>query len=203
MHDGDEADAETMGAAPELDITYLPESGKIHDSRLISPQDVTVDVSVKLGDQDITTRTAFVHQDCDTDCGWSETNLDGSPAFLIHAKTCELTVQKTGSDQIDENQSFVFHIVGQDTSNNTINLTVAVFGNGSKTIKGLPIGNYVVTEETEWSWRYTADASSKTIELNTENPEQAVSFSNSRSNVNWLNNCAYVDNWFGKKETND
>ena len=203
MHDGDEADAETMGAAPELDITYLPESGKIQDSRLISPQDVTVDVSVKLGDQDITTRTAFVHQDCDTDCGWSETNLDGSPAFLIHAKTCELTVQKTGSDQIDENQSFVFHIVGQDTSNNTINLTVAVLGNGSKTIKGLPIGNYVVTEETEWSWRYTADASSKTIELNTENPEQAVSFSNSRSNVNWLNNCAYVDNWFGKKETNN
>lgn len=203
VHDGDEADTDTMGTAPSLDILYSPESGKIQDGRLNSPQDVTVDVSVKLGDREITTRTAFAHQDCDPDCGWSGTDLDGSPAFLIHAKTCELTIQKTGSDQIDENQSFVFHIVGQDSSNSTINLTVAVVGNGSKTIKGLPIGNYSVTEETEWSWRYTPDEPSKTIELNAGSPAQDVPFSNTRSNKNWLNGCAHVDNWFSKKETDN
>ena len=68
-------------------------------------------------------------------------------------------------------------------------------GNGSVTIKGLKIGTYTVTEVTGWSWRYTADSSSQSIELKPA-VSNTVNFTNTRSNHKWLDGDAYRKNTF-------
>ena len=63
------------------------------------------------------------------------------------------------------------------------------------TVKNLPVGEYTVTENTDWSWRYTPVNSEKKITL-TANGENAVSFNNKREKVLWLSGDCYVENWF-------
>ena len=101
----------------------------------------------------------------------------------------DLTITKTGAENIDENQTFLFHVTGQE-----IDLHVVIEGNGSKTIKDLPLGTYTVTEETDWSWRYTSDESEKTITLTADGG--TVAFQNTRNNLYWLNGMAHAVNKF-------
>ena len=72
-------------------------------------------------------------------------------------------------------------------------MKVVVHGNGSVTIKDLPIGTYTVTEDTGWSWRYDPEGISKEITL-TADGENKVNFSNTRQKLFWLNGCAWCDN---------
>lgn len=99
----------------------------------------------------------------------------------------DLNVSKSGAQSIDENQSFVFRVVG-----NGIDMKVIIHGNGSVTIKDLPCGSYTVTEETAWSWRYSPDRTTKAVQLPSDGA--SVGFVNTRSLINWLNGCAWCDN---------
>ena len=111
--------------------------------------------------------------------------------FYYKEKEVDLTIKKTGADNnIDENQSFIFHVTGSSG----IDLTVTIVGNGSVTIKDLPVGTYTITEETNWSWRYTPDKYSKTIKLPQDS--NTVVFANTRNNDNWLNGNANIKNIF-------
>ena len=111
----------------------------------------------------------------------------------------DLTIEKTGWQLIDENQSFIFHVTGGDgvDMDVTINFSDVNKTTGSVTITGLKPGNYTVTEKTDWSWRYTPNATSgnpQTIELTKDNNK--VTFENSRPTVKWLNGCSWaVNNW--------
>ena len=120
----------------------------------------------------------------------------------------DLTITKSGTQAIDENQSFIFHVdgvVGTRTEN--IHLTVVINGDGKKTIRDLPIGTYTVTEDNSWSWRYTPDQKEIEITL-TATPNNEVTFSNARASApttdnpngsgvwKWLNGCAYKKNDF-------
>ena len=116
----------------------------------------------------------------------------GNPAFLIHIQSYTLTITKTGWETIDENQSFIFKVVGPDN----FEKTVAIYKGGSVTIKGLKIGTYTVTEVTGWSWRYTPDGNGKTITLQPAQTNE-VTFANTRSNDKWLGGDAYSQNKFG------
>ena len=52
-------------------------------------------------------------------------------------------------------QSFIYHIQGvSGTPTAGVDLRVAVLAGQSQTIFGLPAGEYTVTVESEWSWRY-------------------------------------------------
>lgn len=134
----------------------------------------------------------------------------GSPVVAFENKLSKinsgLTITKTGWDTIDENQTFIFHVKGLVEHEN-IDLRVIIQGNGSKTIKDLPAGTYIVTEETGWSWRYTPDADDKTVTLSEENNYTgSVTFTNTRQTENshtggdngwkWLNGAAYALNKF-------
>ena len=99
----------------------------------------------------------------------------------------DLTITKTGCQPVDENQTFVFQVVGEGVS-----MEVAICGNGEVVIKDLPLGEYTITE-TGWSWRYEPDSTSKTIVLDAD---QSVTFGNSRKNNQWLNGCDYDNNRF-------
>ena len=121
----------------------------------------------------------------------------GYEAATYYAKfeydVADLTITKQGCKNIDENQSFIFDVTGP----NGYSKRVVINGNGSVTIKGLKIGTYTITEVTNWSWRYTANSSSQSIELNPA-VTKTVTFVNTRSNHKWLGGDAYSKNDFAK-----
>ncbi len=191
-HNSTEAvSGEMLGTKPELDVTYAPDGSKFANGTY-TDQDVPVSVTVKIGDEVVNSYTTFVHQSCNPDCGWTVPEEKGNPAFLIHIQSYTLTITKTGWETIDENQSFIFKVVGPDN----FEKTVAIYKGGSVTIKGLKIGTYTVTEVTGWSWRYTPDGNGKTITLQPAQTNE-VTFANTRSNDKWLGGDAYSQNKFG------
>lgn len=107
----------------------------------------------------------------------------------------DLTITKTGCDDIDAGQSFIFKVTGP----NGFNRTVVIQGNGSVTLKGLKVGEYKVIEDTAWSWRYTPQGgATKTITLNpTQNAAQnTVTFVNERTENQWVSTDVYCKNEF-------
>lgn len=108
----------------------------------------------------------------------------------------DLTITKTGCNNTDEYQSFIFTVTGPDD----FTMNVGINGNSSVTIKDLPLGEYTVTENTAWSWRYApVGEKSKSITLAAGN-ENAVAFANSRSWIYWLSGDSYNKNQFTVKQ---
>lgn len=130
--------------------------------------------------------------------GTAERPVMGYEAATYYAKfeydVANLTITKQGWDVIDEGQSFLFDVTGPDEYKQR----VVVNGNGSVTIKGLKIGEYTVTEVTNWSWRYTTRSSSQNITLQPAETN-AVTFENTRSNHKWLGGDAYFQNIFDNR----
>ena len=131
---------------------------------------------------------------------------DGYEAATYYAKfepdVADLTITKTGWQDIDENQSFIFTVTGGDLPK--AGLKVVVKGNGSVTIKGLKVGTtYTITEDTGWSWRYTPTAEEQKKTLDVDKSKNTVIFSNERTEPKWLNGCSWAENnWAsGKKKT--
>lgn len=76
-----------------------------------------------------------------------------------------MTIRKTfaAGTEYDPEQTFIFRVVCQKEG---IDLRVRVKGSNSVTINGLPIGeDYIVTEETQWSWQYTPTVATQTVTL--------------------------------------
>lgn len=123
----------------------------------------------------------------------------GYEAATYYAKfeydVADLTINKQGWQAIDENQSFIFDVTGP----NGYYKRVVIQGSGSVTIKGLKVGTYIVTEVTDWSWRYkTADGTANSIEHEIKPKDGFVfDFTNSRENGKWLGGDAYSKNVFG------
>jgi len=120
--------------------------------------------------------------------------------FYYTENKVSLTIRKNGADEIDENQTFIFKVrgvAGTDTAD--IDLRVVVKGNGSVTIKDLPIGRYIVEEETAWSWRYKPENQSYEAVLKT-NEKNEIPVTNNRTKRNWLNGAAYCENLFTIKK---
>ncbi|MDO4842922.1 MAG: DUF5979 domain-containing protein, partial [Phoenicibacter congonensis] len=123
----------------------------------------------------------------------------GYEAATYYAKfeydVAELTIKKEGWKDIDENQSFLFtvKIWAQDGTKEFVltRFKVAIQGNGSVTIKGIPAGvHYTITEDSSWSWRYNEQVATGVL-----NPgSNSVTITNSRSNGKWLGGDAYCQN---------
>ena len=182
-----------IGTKPELTLSYDPEEAAF-------TQDTPVKVTVKIGDNDVTGHTTFKHADCDfAGCTWEREKYNGNH-FIVHVKSFDLTIKKKGWEEIDENQSFVFKVTKDDDP--AFSMDVVIQGNSSVTIKDLKPGTYTVTEETDWSWRYTlADVSQQvnpaTATEKDENDAVLVTFTNSREKIKWLNGGAWCKNLWG------
>lgn len=117
----------------------------------------------------------------------------GYAAATYYAKfepdVADLTITKSGAEDIDENQSFIFTVTGP----NDFSAKVVIQGNRSVTIKGLKVGTYTVTEDTDWSWRYAPQNRTQSITLNPA-VTNTVTFVNTRSNGKWLGGDAYKRN---------
>lgn len=107
----------------------------------------------------------------------------------------DLTITKTGAQEIDEYQTFLFRIKGTDGNTEGIDLTVTVCGNGSVKITELPVGEYTVTELTDWSWRYQPEKAEVQITLDAAGGN-VLKFINSRTQQYWLGGDGYSRNNF-------
>lgn len=125
--------------------------------------------------------------------------------YTIHMLTFTLTITKkagTGTT-ISENESFIFHIVGTD-SEGTIIVDIYEVIQGAdvtKTINNLLHGNYTVTEQTDWSWRYTSsmtiDKISSTDGIFTSRESQHdIVVTNEKTEHSWLSGDSWAVNTF-------
>ena len=130
--------------------------------------------------------------------GTQETPAMGYEAATYYAKfeadVANLTITKTGCEDIDAGQSFIFTVTGP----NGFSKKIVIQGNGTVVLKGLKIGDYTVTEDTAWSWRYSPK-NGAVVQKITLQPVQtnSVTYVNDRTNKKWLGGDAYSKNVFG------
>lgn len=134
--------------------------------------------------------------------GTEETTAMGYEAATYYAKfeadVADLSITKQGYNEIDGKQSFIFTVTGPEGFSKKI----VIQGNGTVVLKGLKIGEYTVTEDTAWSWRYTPKDGVATQKITlqpgqTNEVTNRVTFVNNRSNNKWLDGNAYCKNVFG------
>ena len=178
-----------LGTKPTLDITSTPDESKLKDGKY-TKQDVPVAATVKIGTENVNEHTTFVHQDCTTACGWETPATPGAPAFLIHIQTCTLNITKQGGAA---DESYVFDVFKDGVKYSE----VTVWGNGTETLVELPIGTYTISENTGWSWRYSANNGGSAA-LTAQNPTGSIACTNTKNNNQWLNGFSeVVRNIFG------
>ena len=179
-----------IGTKPTLDITYTPDETKL-DNGKYTKQDLPVKATVKIGTDDVTSYTTFLHETCAVEnCGWETPINPGDPAFLIHIQTCTLSITKQGGA---DNESYVFDVLkdGEKYSE------VTVWGNSTETLVELPIGTYTISENAGWSWRYSANNGGSAA-LTAQNPTGSITCVNTKNNNQWLNGFSeVVRNIFG------
>ena len=188
-HGETEANTDAMGAAPALTLTYTPDTDAIVDGKINTRTDFGVAAAVKIGETDVTANTAFQHTSCE---GKTCTPPDGT-AFLCHVKTCSLKISKavTG-DGANPNQTFVFDV--KDSTGKLVT-TIVLKDGEQKTITGLAVGTYTVTEDTNWSWSYSiVGDNSKTAALSSTTTSAVVDVTNHYNSHNWLTSIADVIN---------
>ena len=124
-------------------------------------------------------------------------DVKGYEAATYYAKfeadVANLTITKQGYEEIDGKQSFIFTVTGPEGFSKKI----VIQGNGTVVLTGLKIGEYTVTEDASWSWRYTPrDGAARTITLQ-PGKTNSVTYVNDRTNNKWLDGNAYCKNVFG------
>lgn len=188
-HGETEANTDAMGAAPALTLTYTPDTDAIVDGKINTRTDFGVAAAVKIGETDVTANTAFQHTSCE---GKTCTPPDGT-AFLCHVNTCSLTISKTVEGEgANPNQTFVFDV--KDSAGKVVT-TIVLKAGGEKTITGLAVGTYTVTEDTNWSWSYSiVGDNNKTATLSSTMPSATVAVTNHYNSHNWLTSIADVIN---------
>lgn len=188
-HGETEANTDAMGEAPALTVTYTPDDGAVVDGKINTRTDFGVAAAVKIGETDVTANTTFKHTSCE---GKTCTPPDGA-AFLCHVNTCSLKITKTVEGKgANPNQTFVFDV--KDSTGKLVT-TVVLKNNERKTITGLAVGTYTVTEDTNWSWSYSiVGGNNKTATLSSTTTSATVDVTNNYNSHNWLTSIADVIN---------
>lgn len=182
-HEGTAADPANMtGEEPALAYSYDPEEKALTEDTYVN---VTVSANDKTLPADVVT---FVHTADNDFPGCSFNPAHGQ--FIVHIKVFNLTIQKTAKDgtTIDLNQTFVFHVKG---NNNDVDMQVVITGANKQVIKNLPVGEYTITEDTSWSWKYTPTSKDQFVTTSDINNGTAtVTFENENKGTNWLTSLA-------------
>lgn len=136
-------------------------------------------------------------------------NQEGYGAATYYAKferdVFNLTIEKkvANGSKIDQNQTFVFRVQGKG-----VDMQVVITGEAQQTIKNLPVGDYTITEDTNWSWKYTpvGNAEKRLTTSDIEKGAATVTFENKNNGTNWLTSLAKaINTWAGgnaHKKTN-
>lgn len=188
FHNGTDATAVSMtGAEPKLNSAYSYDTTRLTDI-VNTKQDIPVKATISIGDTNITADTAFLHTNCAGET-WSHTS--GAPAFLLHVRTCALTVTKTGGA---DGEPYVFNVY----RNGDLYTQVTVVGSSSVSLYELPVGKYTIAEDTGWSWRYDATYKPDGCALTAGHNSDSITCTNTLKNDRWLNGFSdVIANIFG------
>lgn len=188
FHNGTDATAVSMtGAEPKLNSAYSYDTTRLTDI-VNTKQDIPVKATISIGDTNITADTAFLHTNCAGET-WSHTS--GDPAFLLHVRTCALTVTKTGGA---DGEPYVFNVY----RNGDLYTQVTVVGSSSVSLYELPVGKYTIAEDTGWSWRYDATYKPDGCALTAGHNSGSIICTNTLKNDRWLNGFSdVIANIFG------
>lgn len=194
-HEGTAADPANMtGEEPALAYSYDPEASAFTQDTGVK---VTVSANGETLPADVVT---FQHDPCMfPGCKYT----DGCDyQFYVHIKVFDLTIVKAAADDskpIDKDQTFVFHVKGK---NNNVDMQVVITGADKQVIKNLPVGEYTITEDTNWSWKYTpVDNNQSVMEENIQDGAATVTFKNENKGTNWLTSLAKALNKWTKDGT--
>ena len=127
-------------------------------------------------------------------------------AYTLHL--FDLTIETSGVEAIDENQTYVYRVRGTEPHTELVDLTVAIHGDEQATIKNLPSGEYKVTQVNAWSWRYTPNQTEQSVTLDAN---KTVAYTQKRAHEGdagnkwkWLNGQHWIDNrWQGVSSSGD
>lgn len=166
-HSHDVSGITVIGSAPytENDLVYSYDHGKF----VVPNTDTTIKVVAKVGGVE-----------------------KASTSYVVHPKFCTLTINKEVAKLYGANDSFIFNVVGE--GNIKYEAKVVINGAGSATLTGLPVGNYTVTEDTGWSWRYTCDSNTKSTVLSSAKDKDSVTITNKLDDNKYLGDETYVIN---------
>ena len=182
-HKGTAADpAKMTGEEPTLTYTYDPEEKALTEDTYVN---VTVLANDKTLPADVVT---FVHTADNDFPGCSFDPAQGQ--FIVHINVFDLTIEKKAANgsTIDPNQTFVFRVQG---NNNDVDMQVVITGANKQVIKNLPVGEYTITEDTSWSWKYTPTSKDQFVTTSDINNGTAtVTFENENKGTNWLTSLA-------------
>ena len=112
----------------------------------------------------------------------------------------DLTIKTSGVEDIDENQTYIYRVRGDEPHTQLIDLTVAIHGDGQATVKNLPSGKYKVTQVNTWSWRYTPNQTAErsvTLKANgtvVEYKQTRAHEGDAGNKWKWLNGQHWIDN---------
>lgn len=197
-----------LSSKPTLTLDYSTPENAIKKGYIVVPDDIPVNVLVKIDETAIDDHVSFVHADCSHEnCGFNPETCE----FILHVNTCSLTVEKAiaeGKLQ-DPYQSFIFKVHyqvipdGEGTILPSADYNVLIVGTGSRTIVGLPVGSYTVSENTDWSWRYELVEGQNGVSatLSAENSTATVTMTNRLDNEFWLSDEAVATNVFNSNDS--
>jgi hypothetical protein len=94
-------------------------------------------------------------------------------------------------------QNFLYTV--RDANGNKLMQVVLRKGQAEVRITGLPLGDYTVTEETSWSWRYTPERETLRVTLDSADPVTAAfAEKGSQPRQEWLSNEAALVKKYGE-----
>ena len=151
------------------------------------------------------------------DKAYLPTKADGSDLWedatyyaKFEFKYGDLTIRKGGIESVDhheangsskeEKQTSIFRITGTSYSGQAIDMQIAIVGCSAVKIADLPVGEYKVTEVTEWSWRYEPTPAEENFELTANG--KLLGFTNSRENDRWLSGDNWIRNLLSMNQVN-
>lgn len=188
----DASNISMTGTAPDLTFSYATGTG-VDNGKINTKNDIPVDVTTSIGERNVSENTTYEHKNCveGKPCGLPE-----GKEFLLHVKTCQLSITKEGG--ID-GEPYVFNIMKANADGKySLYTTITITGNDDKTIKELPVGNYKIAEDTNWSWRYGTPVikvngnQTTTCVLSSTNPTVSFTVINRIEEQGWLNDFSTV-----------
>ncbi len=129
-------------------------------------------------------------------------DTDGEEHFyaLFEPIYGNLQINKTvAGGEGDSGDTFLFRVEGKDHNNKHIDIIVSITDAPPNVdtvlLNKVPIGNYTVTELTDWSWEYTTGTEECTAIVEKDTTTE-VSFTNNSTPSNWLSDETVNENQF-------
>ncbi len=109
------------------------------------------------------------------------------------------TTLKIRRDEVDSDDTFIYHVVGKATfTGETVDMFVTLHGSNVTTVADVPLGEYTVTEQTGWTWRYATDGAKVVKNVVSDASKNVFDFSGEKTITTWVSDVATKLNNFLK-----